>query len=214
MERPVRRTRLVNAGDFELASGPVESRLVTGLTKLGIALKHGERRTAVARGLSATQAQILVALSRRDGARCTPSELADELGVGAPTVSEALRPLFERGLIRRTAAAADGRVRILRLTPNGRREAERVAGWPDFLLHALDALDAGEREALLRSVVKMIAALQQQGRIPVARMCPTCRYFRPNVHDDPERPHHCAFVDAPFGDRAIRLDCADHEPAA
>jgi len=60
----------------------------------------------------------------------------------------------------------------------------------------------------------MIAALQEQGRIPVARMCPTCRFFRPNVHDDPERPHHCAFVDAPFGDRSVRIDCPDHEPAA
>ncbi|MER3418788.1 MAG: MarR family transcriptional regulator, partial [Chloroflexota bacterium] len=27
------------------------------------------------------------------------------------------------------------------------------------------------------------------------------------------RPHHCAFVDAPFGDRSIRLDCPDHAPA-
>jgi DNA-binding MarR family transcriptional regulator len=214
VERSLRGTGLVNARDFEIASGPLASRLVTGLTKLGIALKHGERRTAMARGLSATQAQILVALSRRDGAACTPGELVDELGVGAPTVSEALRPLFERGLVGRTPAADDGRVRILRLTPRGRREAERVAGWPDFLLHALKALDAGERQTLLRAVVKMISALQEQGRIPVARMCPTCRYFRPNVHDDPERPHHCAFVDAPFGDRAIRLDCADHEPAA
>jgi hypothetical protein len=42
-------------------------------------------------------------------------------------------------------------------------------------------------------------------------MCVTCRYFRPHVHSDPERPHHCAFVDAPFGDRALRLDCRDHE---
>jgi hypothetical protein len=55
--------------------------------------------------------------------------------------------------------------------------------------------------------------LQERGAIPVAKMCVTCRYFRPNVHPDPERPHHCAFVDAPFGDRSLRLDCPDQEPA-
>jgi len=44
-------------------------------------------------------------------------------------------------------------------------------------------------------------------------MCVTCRYFRPNAHDDPERPHHCAFVEAAFGDRNLRVDCLDHDPA-
>lgn len=39
------------------------------------------------------------------------------------------------------------------------------------------------------------------------------RFFRPRVHADPYRPHHCAFGDAPFGDRHLRLECADHQPA-
>ena len=56
-------------------------------------------------------------------------------------------------------------------------------------------------------------ALQEARAIPVQRMCLTCRHFRPHVHDDPARPHHCAFVDAAFGDAALRLDCADHETA-
>jgi hypothetical protein len=62
-------------------------------------------------------------------------------------------------------------------------------------------------------LVKMIRTLQERGEIPVSRMCVTCRFFRPRVHDDPTRPHHCAFVDAPFGDRSLRLECADHEAA-
>ncbi|MGH3013133.1 MAG: MarR family winged helix-turn-helix transcriptional regulator, partial [Gaiellaceae bacterium] len=64
----------------------------------------------------------------------------------------------------------------------------------------------------LRGLTKMIRVLQEQGRIPPARMCATCRYFRPNAHRDSERPHHCAFVDAPFGGGELRLDCADQEP--
>jgi hypothetical protein len=44
-------------------------------------------------------------------------------------------------------------------------------------------------------------------------MCVTCKYFRPNVHPDKRAPHHCAFIDAAFGDEALRLDCAEHEQA-
>jgi hypothetical protein len=61
--------------------------------------------------------------------------------------------------------------------------------------------------------VTMIRTLQVRGRIPVARMCVSCRFFRPYRHDHPTTPHHCAFVDAPFGDGELRLDCPDHLPA-
>jgi hypothetical protein len=60
----------------------------------------------------------------------------------------------------------------------------------------------------------MIQTLQERNEIPVARMCVTCRYFRSHVYADPERPHHCDYVNAPFGDRLLRLDCAEHAPAA
>ncbi|HXF71921.1 MAG TPA: MarR family transcriptional regulator [Actinomycetota bacterium] len=199
---------------FEEESGPLAARLVTGLAKIGLALKHGARREAGARGLSPTQAEIL-ALLRRPGGPGTPAAIARELGVGLPTVSEALGPLVAKGLVRRERSAADGRAVELSLTPEGRVEAERLAGWPDFLLEGIEALSGEEQAVLLGAVVKLIRSLQEQGRIPVARMCPTCRFFRPNAHpEDPERPHHCAFVDAPFGDRSIRLDCPDHVPAA
>jgi hypothetical protein len=39
------------------------------------------------------------------------------------------------------------------------------------------------------------------------------RFFQPYRHPDPDRPHHCAFVDAPFGDGELRLDCPDHDAA-
>jgi hypothetical protein len=34
---------------------------------------------------------------------------------------------------------------------------------------------------------------------------------RPTLTSD--RPHHCRFVDAPFGDSELRLDCVDHQTA-
>jgi hypothetical protein len=33
------------------------------------------------------------------------------------------------------------------------------------------------------------------------------------MYPDERAPHHCAFVDAAFGDWALRLDRADHEEA-
>ena len=102
----------------------------------------------------------------------------------------------------------------LSLTRAGRAAANRIARWPDFLLRAVDVLAPAEQAAVHVALVKMIRTLQVRGEIPVSRMCVTCRFFRPNVHDDPETPHHCAYVDAPFGPRHLRLDCPEHEEAS
>ncbi len=74
-------------------------------------------------------------------------------------------------------------------------------------------LTPAEQGALLKGLMKLIRGLQVRGEIAVARMCVTCRYFRARTHADPDAPHHCEFVDAPLGDRTLRLECVDHEMA-
>jgi hypothetical protein len=44
-------------------------------------------------------------------------------------------------------------------------------------------------------------------------MCISCRFFKPNAHANPKKPHHCDFVNAAFGDASLRLECDDHEAA-
>jgi hypothetical protein len=82
-----------------------------------------------------------------------------------------------------------------------------------FLDDAVDTLDAAEQAALLRALVKVIRSLQVAGDVPLQRMCVSSRYFRPYAHDDELNPHHCAYVDAPFGDRYLRLNCEEHVEA-
>jgi DNA-binding MarR family transcriptional regulator len=153
---------------------------------------------------------VLVATS--PGGR-TLSSLASELGIRPPTASDSVGALERKRLVERRRAPGKTRAVAVRLSAAGRRLARALALWPDFLLAAIDELDPGERAVFQRGLVKMIRSLQVQGRIPVARMCVGCRFFRPYAHASPSAPHHCAFVDAPFGDAELRLDCADHQPA-
>lgn len=92
--------------------------------------------------------------------------------------------------------------------------AEAAKAPPPVLLTALNALSPGDRDGLQRALVGLIAALQGARAIPVQRLCVTCAHFRPHAHDNAEAPHHCAFVDAAFGDAALRIDCGDHQDAA
>jgi len=187
-----------------------QTHIATGLAKIGLFLRVENWRQADAAALSPTQAQILAHLTQRGPARVTA--LAEALGVTQPTASDAAGALIRKGHVARQPDPDDARASLLHATASGRRAAAETAVWPDALFGAIDTLGADERAVFLKALVKMIRELQVRGAIPVQRMCATCRFFQPNVHDDPAVPHHCAFVNAAFGDASLRLDCGEHEP--
>lgn len=202
--------KLPVVADFEVLSEPVERRVATGLHKLGLAMKQQAWSQAADEGLSPTQGQILSSLALEGPS--TGSELAARLGVSLPTISDSAKALVDKGLVDKGKDPRHPRASLLSLTPPGRTLAAKVRDWPDFLAAAVETLADGERTVMLTAVVKMIRALQESGHVPVHRLCVTCRYFRPRVHEG-ERPHHCALVDAPMADRHLRVECPDHEPA-
>jgi DNA-binding MarR family transcriptional regulator len=191
---------------------PLARRVTTGLAKVGLALKHQAWAEAGGRGLTPTQGQVL-ALLRASPAGLRLGVLAGQLGVTAATTSDSVGALQRKGLVTKLPLASDGRGVLVRHTPAGMREAAAAAAWPDFLLEAVDELSEAEQAAFLRGLITMIRTLQTRGRIPVARMCVSCRFFQPFRHPDGRLPHHCAFVDAAFGDGELRLDCPDHDAA-
>lgn len=188
--------------------------LVAGLEKIGLAMKSRTWRREGRAGLGPLQRQVLTLLRSKPGQRAQVSTVANELSVRLPTASEVIATLERKQLVRRRRDMSDGRVVMAQLTAKGNRSCAPSSGMPDRLGTATAALSAPEQAALLTTLVKLIRSLQEQGEISVARMCVSCQYFCPNQHDNADRPHHCGYVDAPFGDRALRLDCHEYEPAS
>jgi DNA-binding MarR family transcriptional regulator len=203
----------VTAQSFDTLNEPLRQRLRTGLAKIGMVLKSQAWQDAGMQGLTPTQGQILAILSAKKS-EMRLSEVAHELGVTPATASDAVAVLSEKGLALKGRAADDARAIAITLTPTGQQEAGRVANWSDFMLSAIDELTPIEQEVFLQGLIKIIRKLQEDGYISVTRMCLTCAYFHPNQYLDGVHPHHCGFVDAPFGNRDLRIDCPDQLPAA
>jgi DNA-binding MarR family transcriptional regulator len=93
----------------------------------------------------------------------TVGELADELGLSLPAASRLARDLEEHNLVYRREAIEDKRRTVVDL--NALTE-KRVRGWLDRrdtpLRAALDALDAGEREAFLKGLRALADALMEE----------------------------------------------------
>jgi len=185
--------------------------IAAGFGRLAAFWRASRWQEAGDHGLNPTQAEILARISvgpARTGA------LAQALGVTSATLSDSVSALVAKGLAERRPDPADGRAQQIAATPAGLAKAAQLPTAPASLRAQIAALPEAERGALLRTLTRIIRGLQEAGAIPVQRMCVSCRYFRPNVHADAARPHHCAFVDAAFGDARLRLDCGEHETAA
>ena len=165
---------------------------------------------AESQGLTPTQGQILALLQSAAETGMRLSAIAAGIATSPATASDAVSSLVKKGLVSRERAADDRRAIAIRLTPDGLKQAKQAASWPDFLIDAVDTLSAEEQTVFFKGLTTIIRTLQEQNTIPVSKMCVTCHYFNPNVYDHPDRPHHCNFVNAPFGDRDLRLDCPEH----
>ncbi len=179
---------------------------------MGVALRSDDWLRARDAGLNPTQMMILEALEGRENG-LSVNEIALNLGVSQPSATDSINALERKGYVVKQPVPGDRRAVSVCITDAGRQSflaSDAVEGTAD---QAIRALSEAEQEDLLISLIKMIRHMQEAGVIPVQRMCASCRYFRPFVHADKGRPHHCDFVNASFGQRDLRIECREHETA-
>jgi DNA-binding MarR family transcriptional regulator len=191
---------------------PLDNRLREGLARIGMALRIDDWTRARNIGLNPTQKAILEALEGRENG-LSVKEIAFDLGVSQPSATDSITALERKGYVMKQPAPGDRRAVTVCITDAGRQSflaGDAVEGAAD---RAIRVLSEAEQEDLLISLIKMIRHMQEAGVIPIQRMCASCRYFRPFVHADNDRPHQCDFVNASFGQRDLRIECREHETA-
>lgn len=186
----------------------LNEKVLTGLAKIGQALRSVEQKRSFDERLSPTQAQVLVLMTQ--GASM-PSEIARRLAVSRASLSDSLSSLVDKGLIRKRVDPQDSRFTILELTAKGKKRSLSIAKWPEDLMQSVNELTEFEKAGLLRTLSKFIIEMQERGLISVPAMCASCKFFRPNAHPGSAEPHHCDYVNASFADKDLRLDCNEYE---
>jgi DNA-binding MarR family transcriptional regulator len=111
---------------------------------------------------------VLANVARDEG--LSQQVLARRLLVAKSNVSALLTVLERRGLAQRTRHQTDARVRLVSLTPEGRRVAQRAMKIHAGIVSAmLNALTAAETQAVGAAMVK-IAAILEPPSAPVANI--------------------------------------------
>jgi len=185
--------------------GELDQRFIAAVERLGRALRVARQQIATAQKISLLQLQLVESLaglgSRRVG------ELAGELDVTQPTVSDALAVLEEKGIVRRERDSTDGRATVVVLTSSGLTLAGEIAKALGPLVDAKRASNDDDQAVALKALLEEIHRLQRNGVITVNRSCLSCRHFQPPAGS---KTGHCLFLDEPLSNRDLRVDCSDH----
>jgi DNA-binding MarR family transcriptional regulator len=193
---------------------PLASRLAAGLVRVAVTTQNDTVPLGAVPAVERTiaQQQLLLILARR-AQTYRLTELAAQLAMSIQSVVSTSAALAREGLVqmRPSPSYAPDDVRVT-LTERGRNAAPDLTNWADALLGEVEQLDEAEQRRVLALVTEQIATLQRQGRIPITRICVTCRFFDGYAHPGTASPHHCWYVDAPFGFRELRLRCPEQTP--
>jgi len=190
----------------------LEAKIAAALERIGQALRVQLWSAVKGRGLSPVQAQVLLHLQGHGEALARVGRIAREFGLTAATVSDSVSALEAKGLVERSASAADGREAVLNLTPAGRAAARELLSWAAGLEETVASMPPEDQEAALQFLLRLIEQLQRRGLITVARMCFTCRFFQPAAEQAAGAPF-CALLERPLPPASLRIDCPEHEPA-
>ncbi|MBL7711026.1 MAG: MarR family transcriptional regulator [Chitinophagaceae bacterium] len=182
-----------------------DSKIVAGFERLSQVFRTLLWDQAKAQQLSPIQVQLLIFIRYHGADKNNVSYLAREFGVTKPTISDAVKVLEEKKLVRRVADQADSRRYSLLLSPAGKKV---VASSENFTVPFSDWLaqrGQKEKEALWQSLSGLIAALNENGTISIQRHCFNCTHYRKKGG-----AHFCSLLDAPLHSNDLRIDCPEH----
>ncbi len=183
----------------------VSRKVLAAVERLGRALRAARQQTATRHDLSLLGVIVLETLSDDQARRI--GDLAAELDVSQPTVSDAVATLVRRGLVQRHRDPADLRSTLVALTETGTIVAANIAAElrPAF---AAEAGSESDRATTLRVLLGEIARLQAAGIITINRSCLSCRHFQPPGYS----AARCLLLDTALADHDLRVDCHEHQP--
>ncbi|MCL6473644.1 MAG: MarR family winged helix-turn-helix transcriptional regulator [Firmicutes bacterium] len=164
--------------------------------------------------LTPAQIQALLFLKyARPGVR-TIGGLSERLKVAYATSSSVADALERKGLLKRSVVPEDLRVVKLALTPAGEERVAQVEGVLDVIEAAVNHLPEEEQSSLAHALKIIVRELHGAGYVRVYEMCRGCQFFRKDAHpENPQEPHHCAFMDAPLREADTYLECPEFAPA-
>ena len=168
-------------------------------------LRAEERKEGGEYGLQAVHMETLYYLSKCNRFSDTPASVTEYLQLTKGTVSQSLRVVESKGLIKKQTDACDRRVIHLKITARGKRVLANSMP-PSLFSNALEEMPLETKAQLQTALDTLIKACQKENNSKSFDVCGSWRYCQP-VDD---KTHFCGLTKQPLSNDDIQLICREH----
>jgi DNA-binding MarR family transcriptional regulator len=175
------------------------------IERLGNLVRADVRATCHTYGVRPVQLEALSFLTQCNRYSDTPQAVAEFLGLTKGTVSQTLKVLEEKGLLRKQGDANDKRLVHLKPTAKGRRLVERAVPAESLTL-GIEKLSMSERQATVEALRILLRLVQKANDLKTFAPCHTCRFNQKREGD-----YLCELTQEPLAERDVTLLCREHQ---
>ncbi len=186
----------------------LDSKIVAGLERLSQVFRILLWEKAKTLSLSPIQIQLLIFIAHHSIDKTTISYLAQEFNFTKPTISDAVKVLEQKKLIKKMTDSQDTRSYTIQLTAAGKKIVLETENFANPIAEIIANTDEADKSILWKNISNLIWQLNKLEVISVQRTCYNCQHFTTK-----NKNPFCALLNQKLLTENIRMDCAEFELA-
>jgi len=175
------------------------------IERLGNLVRADVRAVCNEYGVRPVQLEALGFLTQCNRYSDTPQAVAEYLGLTKGTVSQTLKILEKKGLLRKQSDNRDKRLVHLKPTARGRRLVERAVP-AEALTLGIENLSMSESQVAVESLRTLLRSIQKVNCLKSFAPCNTCRFNKKR-----QGSYFCELTQEPLTEQDIVLLCREHQ---
>jgi DNA-binding MarR family transcriptional regulator len=184
----------------------LDNKIVAGLERLSQVFRILLWEKAKEHGLSPIQIQLLIFIKHHSQDKSTVSYLAREFNLTKPTISDAIKVLEQKKIIKKSIDANDTRSYTIQLTAAGIRIVSETEDFANPLTEIVSKSKQVDKLVLWESIYSLISQLNKLQIISVQRTCFNCKHYSMK-----NKNPFCSLLEQKLQVQDIRIDCEEFE---
>lgn len=189
----------------------LNSNIILSLEKVYLTFRRLLWKYAEQEKLSPIQIQFLIYLTLHSQRDIFMTDIAREYNLTTATVSDALKVLEKKGLIKREVTDKDRRKYFINLTEKGKKVTKKLSGWQNPLQMHLQQFPWQTREIILIFLLKFIESLKNGKLLEEAKTCLSCEYYKNDNTLNIASQNYCLLRNVPLNISDLRINCPNYK---
>ena len=194
--------------NLEKQNSDLSRKIVAGMERLSQVFRILLWEKAKEQRLSPIQIQLLIFIRHHSSEKATISYLAQEFNFTKPTISDAIKILEEKKLVKKITQDTDTRSYTIKLTEAGTKIVLETENFAQPLTGIVSLAAASDKKILWENISNLIVQLNKLEVISVQRTCSNCKNFTIK-----NKGQFCNLLNQKLLTQDIRIDCAEFEMA-